>query len=365
MVSFSKFTSRGEQELEKPSFFSYVYSFYNKINNMDWDSQEFQGLFRENFYCFPYFPDIDLINELSYEKYERKDCNVNLVFLPFDTLCAKNEDNPLIFSFADKEMSFEKKQIRLIRKVAESSDNDHALVLCCNEDGIYYFNGIINESEICEKLSNYYFISITGSSHWSVRCKNFNLFDYKNGYFCDFRNSDKDFDEQAEDVINCFKKSSFKTDPNQLKKIMATIKEQKHGTCFVVFKDDKEARAETKRLCNAQRGFKAEKPLGYEEFVKCIPQFTKVDGGILLDDELTCYAYGCIFDGVVKDSFKGSLASGSRFNSTALYTYTRNHASTDNDPIDKEKQPDMEQESTICLGVVFSDDGGVKIAEIK
>lgn len=353
--------------MKKTSFFHYTYNKYFEIineHNHKPDLKEQQKFFLENLKCFPNFPDVDLISELSYENYERKACNVNLVFLPFETLYIKNKDDSLTFLYTNKMMTFEKKHIRLIRKISESSDKKHALVLCYNERGIYCFDGIIALSEIDKTFSDYYFISIIGYSHWSVRCKNFNLFDFKNGNFCDCNKKSNDFKEQMQDIINIFKSCNFEIDLKTLQKILKVINKQNHGTSFVVFKDAQKAHDEVRRLCDAQRGFEAKKPLTSREFVKCIPQFTKVDGGLLLDSKLNCYAYGCIFDGVVPENFKGSLANGSRFNSTALYTYNINYPLAVNKQTDEEKHLDEESKLPICLGVVFSDDGGVKIAQI-
>lgn len=349
MDDFSKTASSGEQEIEKMSFYSYVYNTYNKIfRKTVHDSKEYQNFFLEKLNCFPNFPDIDLISDLSCENYERNACKVKLVFLPYETLRFQRENDPMIFTYANKGLFFEKDQIRLVRKLAESVDSNHALVLCHNQNDVYNFIGIINESEIKESFSDYYFISVTNYSHWSARSKYFDLFDFKNGYFCDFDKNHKDFKAQEEDVKNYFKSCFLNVCEGSLQKIMDTINAQNHGTAFVVFNNKNKAEAEAKRLCDARRGFKPQKPLKYEDFLKCIPQFTKVDGGFLLDNNLTCYGYGCIFDGKVNRPFKGSLANGSRFNSTALYTYYLN----------------KDLRSPVCIGVVFSDDGGVKIAKM-
>lgn len=353
--------------MKKSSFYSYVYK--KEGEGYKPESKEFQDCFSKNLDFFPHFPDVKLICELSYQNYERKTCTAKLVFLPFESLRTQTTDNPLVFSYANKEICFVRNQIRLIRKVAESLDKNHALVLYRCKSGIYCFGGIINVSDINKSFSNYYFISINGYSNWSAHCKSYNLFDYKNGYFCDYHKEDKDFTEQAKNVINYFKICSFSSDWRSLNKIMKTIKMQDHGTSFVVFKDAGQARREAERLCCAQRGFLAEKPLEYRELIKCISQFTKIDGGLLLDSNLTCYAYGCIYDGTAKPPFKGSLAYGSRFNSTALYTYELNNPLTHVKPLSEgqtdEERLNRNRKTTICcVGVVFSDDGGVKIAEI-
>lgn len=331
--------------MAKTSFYCYAYNKFSK--ETDQNSEKYQRYFLENLSYFPNFPDIYLISDLSFENYERNSCQVKLVFLPYESLYVKKDKDPMLFTFANKELFFEKNQIRLVRKLAESTDNDHALVLCRNKNGVYCFVGIIHESRIDETFSDYYFININGYSHWSARCKNFDLFDYKNSYFCEYDKNTKDFNEQSKEVIEYFDSCNFNVCCVSLQKLMNTINVQNHGTAFVVFNDKSKAKAEAKRLCDARRGFKSQKPLKFEFFLKCIPQFTKVDGGFILDNDLTCYGYGCIFDGKVNRFFKGSLANGARFNSTALYTYRLN------------KNP----QSPICVGVVFSDDGGVKIAK--
>ena len=365
MTGFSRTTSRGEYKLEKASFYGYAHNKYKKnFGETTSDSKNFQNFFLDNLNCFPNFPDVDLISELSYENYERNACKANLVFLPYEAMYAESENYPLIFTYANNEMIFEKGQIRLIRKLAESADENHALVLSHNKNGVYCFVGIINKFEINKAFSDYYFISITGYSNWSARAKNFDLFDFKNGIFCDFNKSSKEFREQAEEVKKYFKACSFDIDSDLLQIILDIINAQNHGTTFVVFNNAKEAETEANRLCDARRGFKAKNPLNYNEFVKCIPQLTKVDGGIILDSELNCYAYGCIYDGHVDEPFKGSLANGSRFNSTALYTHCLNNAPKSDKKTNEENRPDNGLKPIVCVGVVFSDDGGVKIAKM-
>lgn len=346
---YTKLDEKIKKENPVSNFGNYWNSFYNSLK------------------CLPFFPDVDLIVNLSYEKYERIPCKVNLIFLPFESesLYNKDKDDVLIFSYYNKTMTFSKENIRLIRKLSESSDDNHALVLCCDQDGNYNFQGVINKNEIDDAFSEYYYIKIMGYSHWSAKCKNFNICEYKNGSFGEYIEDDDVFKNQSNGIVDYFLSHSFEMNEDSLREILKKINDQKHGTSFVVFKDENTVKEETERLCSAQRGFKIENCLPHDKLVECLPQFTKVDGGLLLDRELNCYAYGCIYDGVVPKGFKGSLANGSRFNSTALYTYWQNNTLREDSKADSEDQTDNESELPICIGVVFSDDGGVKIAEVE
>lgn len=289
---------------------------------------------------FPHFPNIELINDLSRESYERKICVADFVFLPFKSDVAPSL---ISFSYADENICFDNSNRRLIRKISESLDEQHALVLefVPNNDS-YYIKGIVDKSSVDGLFKDYYFISIIGYMNWSARCKNFNLFDYSEEEFYEFNHSSSNIKKQIDNVIALSNKLFLNICNKSLSEILDIIIAQKHGACFVIFGSNKDAMKAADKLCEAGRGFKAKDILPYSRLQECISQFTKVDGGLILDKELNCYAYGCIYDGSVEKSFSGSLARGSRFNSTKLYVHSCN------------------KKNMSCLGVVFSDDGGVE-----
>ena len=320
------------------SFYQYIHKIV-VTNEDELRSSDVQEKMRINLLrClnfFPHFPDIDLIIDLSRENYERKICFADLVFLPFNDI----DSSLFSFMYANDKIHFDNSNRRLIRKISESLDNLHALVLRYDKnDNIYCIRGIIEKPKI-KDISNYYLINILGYLKWSSECKNFKLFDYDAGKFYDCHHSVSDLNEQINKVL-C---SVSVINNDNLTKIIKLIVELKHGTSFVVFDSADNANREATRLCNAGRGFAAKHRLEFDELLKCLPQFTKVDGGLILDKELNCYAYGCIYDGTVDDSFLGSLARGSRFNSTKLYVHDLNC-----------------NKQMVCFGVVFSDDGGVE-----
>ncbi len=288
---------------------------------------------------FPRFPDIELITDLSCENYERKICRAKLIFLPFEN---NIDSSSASFLYDNKDICFNDDSKRLIRKILESLDDLHIIVLGY-ENNNYYIKGIINESDINNFFTDYYFIEISGYLDWSARCKNFNLFDYYKGKFCEFNHSSSDLNKYITKIVSSLEIKYSKSFISRLEEILRLIDKQKHGTSFVIFYADEDAKNETERLCNAGRGFKAKSKLLYKDMCETIPQLTKIDGGLIFDIELNCYAYGCIYDGYIDDLFSGSLDSGARYNSVKLYveTFNKNHSST-------------------CLGIVFSDDGGVK-----
>ncbi len=288
---------------------------------------------------FPHFPDINLITDLSCENYERKKCNAKLVFLPFEN----NIDRyPIFFLYDNENICFDNDSRRLIRKILESLDNIHVLVLGYYNNK-YYIRGIVSESDVNDLFTDYYFIEISGYLNWSARCKNFNLFDYYKVAFCEFNHRSSDSDKMIDKVLHSFDYSPLESNMVEFKNILHHVVDQNHGTSFVIFNSDDDAKNEANRLCKAGRGFKGKNILPCNKLIECLPQFAKVDGGLILDINLNCYAYGCIYDGYIDESCEGSLARGSRYNSTKLYVNSLN-----------KKNP------STCLGVVFSDDGDLE-----
>lgn len=292
----------------------------------------------DNLNFFPNFPDMEFITDLSCENYERKICVANLVFLPFQN---DVDSSSFSFSYAEK-ICFDYDRMRLIRKILESLDDSHALVLKYDNNN-YYINGIVDKSNVDNLFTDYYFISISGYLNWSAKCRNFNLFDYDKGEFYDFNHSSSDLNKLINEMFNSLDPTFSEININEFKKILSLIVEQNHGTSFVIFNSNNDAEDETDRLCKAGRGFKAKNILSYNKLLECLPQFTKVDGGLIFDKKLNCYAYSCIYDGRIDESFIGLLDRGSRYNSTKLYVHSLN-----------------KNNSSTCFGVIFSDDGGVE-----
>lgn len=319
------------------SFFDYVESVV-KSKGDNADSKEMQTYIKEHISLLPFFPDIEFINDLSRENYERKNCVADFLFFPFNYPFDEDE---LSFSYENKSISFEEKNKRLIRKMAESLDEKHALVLTIDESYNYYIKGIIKIDKKDIPFTNYYFISISGYFKWSAQCKDYGLFDCNEGKISMFNH--KDTDTQINDCLCRFCSTYEDINVNNLKTIFESIVNGGHGTTLIVFESDEFACGEANRLCNAGRGFKAKKILSYNQLINSISQLTKVDGGLILDKELNCYAYGCIYDGSVMENFCGSLDRGSRYNSTKLYVHNIN-----------------QKKENLCIGVVCSDDGGIE-----
>lgn len=330
--------------LKVESFYKHILKMFLKKDSenelINYDQNDMKNYLCKNMKCFPHFPDTELISNLSLENYERKNCVADMIFLPF-----KNDINSssIAFTYANPSFGFDDNNRRLIRKLLESLDSDHALVLTySSSESKYYVRGIVEKSKKDELFDCYYFISILGYLKWSARSKNFDLFDYDTGKYLEFDHYSKDQTRQISDVVDSFKVSFPEINTEKLRNILDCIAKLKHGTSLVVFDLADDAKKETDRLCQAGRGFAAREMLSCDELSECITQFTKIDGGLLLDKYLNCYSYGCIYDGEI-GSFKGSLERGSRYNSTKLYVHRFN-----------------KDGSCKCIGIVLSDDGGVE-----
>lgn len=346
----SKYIQKGEWVLSSYSFYKYICrTVEEEINRNKWKISEKekhkyeQYNMHESLKLFPYFPEIDLINDLSCENYERRGCNAKFIFLPFENSVDKY---PISYSYDYRKIYLKKDKKRLIRKILESLDDKHFLIFTYNGNS-YCADGVAEISDVEEYFHNYYLISISGYLRWSAKCENLDLFDYDGHEFYDFDHIKIELEKQIDNVSSRFSPDYLFT--GKLKEILHIIAKQNHGTSFVIFDSEKYAISQTEHLCNSGRGFKFKNIVRYEELIKCLPQLIKIDGGLILNKNLDCYAYGCIYDGKIDGSFEGSMERGSRYNSTKLYVSSLN----------------KEHKSLICHGIVFSDDGGVECVPDK
>lgn len=100
-----------------------------------------------------------------------------------------------------------------------------------------------------------------------------------------------------------------------------------------------EAVSEAERLASRSTPIS---PLPFDRALRVLPSMCKVDGAILLDENLTCHSFGAILDGVFAPG-SGNSGRGSRFNSAESYALTRR------------------SEGATVVAMVFSADGGMNI----
>lgn len=245
------------------------------------------------------------INVLSALKYEKSECNGNLIICKDITVVLEKID----IKFDDSiSLMYHKK----IRKLLEIAKDD--MFLIGNSRSVF---GFITQESL-GKLSFLvgYEIKIHGALNWSVlelkeagkqfipiiQCKD-SLYQYAQVKF-----DDKDF--------CCELKNKFpNADTQKLTEIVRAAIQQKHGTTIVIAEN---ADDEAKRL--AFSGFK----ITPFDCVKMIKHITSIDGAVLIDTNGVCYAIGVILDGTTSKT--EDISNGARHNSARRYKNINNHS---------------------------------------
>jgi hypothetical protein len=264
------------------------------------------------------------INTISHLGLEKRDPNGSIVFTHVDDVKKTairfeheidDEDGYLVAPakwFGNKKMA---------RKIIEMSSEE--LVCVCNGESI--FIGLDHKA----KYKANFRVEFTGKDKWSLFYGKTELLK------CDFgvpklplpKTSSDKFFNHAKNLIGVQEKSRAK-----FLQILKEAQNQTHGTMIVV---SNKASQEAKRL--KKQSIIIEPIEATEELIKSV---SSIDGAILLDEKLKCYAIGVILDGIASPDV-GNPARGARYNSAWRYVTT------------KKEEP----QKTLCF--VISEDGGV------
>ncbi len=293
---------------------------------------------------------VESLNIISNMKYESTACSGNFALL--DSASAFNPHNlffeiPFCLDEYQIEFSFEKKELKYIRKLLQVANDNMSLVLEHTNEKNWRPLGY------AKKCGNLTQISIIGKEHWQfVSGKNSIL--YKQGKFC-----------IAKDNPYLVKNIQYKDEIEQLAKVVKNIDTEKlssliekitkdsklHGALFV-FVDQKQKR-KIDELCSFKRGIKIDNKNSSEklslnylcENTELLFSLCKIDGALIFDNDGNLLAMGTILDGCALK--KGNISRGSRFNSTKTFIdyYTRLKT----------------QKNIQCCGLVISEDQYVNV----
>lgn len=274
-----------------------------------------------------YMPlNLPFIIQLSGEYYERSECRSNMVLLFQDAVNSMKKsdftyyfDNGQSATTAENRIEFIPKNIRLIRKLLQITQQDLCLVL--GEDAerqTFKVLGICKESYFENRKSAFPYIKIDFRNHmkWDFYGNGTYIFSYRNGQYKInnqatkellmgklqkyFEDSEKDYDTVAEEIMDALL--------------------QKHGT-MVTIMNRTDAQNQARRLGEKEYGLLNSNPNIQK---KNIQQLSNIDGSVIMDTSGKIYGIGMILDGSVGLE-TGRLARGARYNSTIKYNeYLRN-----------------------------------------
>ncbi len=324
--------------------FSYVYSRYKESTGKEFDltsiddqQESLENLLHE-FNAFPgsHFIDLNGLIMLSSMMYEQQPCHGRIVFVPHTfegELSIKYENTAYQFSS-------NRDHIEMIRKLLQPLDSKHAIVFYL-KDNCYVAVGVARWGEFTSKAT--YIINIRRHMSWEISYLGKPLFQYKDGIFMKCERPDY----ISYEIIRKIKSDKYgfpNIDTQALCKAIKKFADNTHGTSFVVFENDNDARDEAIRLSGKNRGVYVYKELSVLK--KDIVQTVNVDGGLIFSASGNFYGFSYIFDGTIPEIeqddivYDGTSYKGSRHNSLGLYIYCKN------------------SEGIKCIGVVISSDNG-------
>lgn len=215
---------------------------------------------------------------------------------------------------------------RHIRKLLETTNDDTFLI--SDSDSIFGLGKMKPSSE------GNYSVRFYGYGKWGFFLDSNCIMEYENGIP---HLPKKEFDTEVfkNRFLNCFGQDG-KTKTNAVKySIVINSAVQEHSGAIIVINNN--AKKESQRLSKQSTLIENEKL--NENNIKSL---IRIDGAVLADQNLNCFSFGVILDGLA-DSAIGTPARGSRYNSSYRYWHTRN---SDGDKL---------------LVVVISDDGMVDV----
>jgi hypothetical protein len=194
-------------------------------------------------------------------------------------------------------VDFTLENIRLVRKILEMSDYNLSLVIFKKQ-----IIGLGSKEGISKK------IFFNGYQRWSFTLSNRETLHCIKGSFFFDRGLNKLLDDLPKNFI-------LKKYEKQFNELISIMSHQKHGALLII---TDHAKTEVQRLSSLDRGYSINEVSFLDSDKQAlIANLAAVDGAVFIDRKLSCYGTGIILDGIAKR--KGSIARGSRYNSSRCY----------------------------------------------
>ena len=252
-----------------------------------------------DFFSEKKFPEVSLLTYLSSLSYEKEQCYGKVLFVDdFSTISEKN-----IIKFSEP-IIFDEENQRMIRKVLEMQDDSVYVLVDTNDNTI---RGIVHS--IADDIKKDRFIlQFVGHTWWKLQKNDIQIMEYKNGYYCIVRQNEQEKwkNELKSIYTNCDEDVAWAIE------VIEAARKQGKGTTLVVLNDGEQ---EALRLCKLNRGINVEK-FNMRERGNLVKAISAIDGAIMLDYSMHCYAVGVLLDG---PAYNGNISRGARFNSALSY----------------------------------------------
>lgn len=280
----------------------------------------------EFFYAF-YRIDVNFLQNLSAVTYESAYADSRIIASRTDGKGThRTKRSGLKIAFTDP-VEFSIENLRQIRKLLELSNEDLAIVI--GENG--RIKGLTAEAVFPNECE----IRIHGHLAMTITFDGTKMISYNNGHYHIFVPHTADVNLHK--FLTKIDSEITEEQAASLAQVIAEASEQAHGTILIIGSPEDIA-AETDRICSAKHAIGIHK-VNLAEDPLLVPSITSIDGAILVDTDCCCSCIGAILDGDFVT--RGSMARGSRYNSTCNYV---------------KRRLDFDQHFT---GIVISEDGTV------
>lgn len=276
--------------------------------------------------------DMNLINELSYEKYEKKSLTTS--YLAFNYTKEKywlsfDENHQYVFS---------RENIHGIRKIMETLHGKQCIVFE-EKDGTFIVKGICEKDAIRAGVK----FKLCSAGVWSflipdAEGKDLEMIKFKNGKYCVSKLLDVEnlpITNNVENLLETYnidKKIGNIKIFNLIVKTIEKLIELNKGTIIVFLKNESDFCS----LKEYKRAFTLNKSMIETDILENI---VSIDGAIVCNFEGMFLGFGAILDGEAR--VKANLQRGSRYNSTLNYICKETHEE--------------------AFGIVISDDGMIDV----
>ena len=258
----------------------------------------------EFFYGF-YRLDINFMQNLSAATYEKEFADSRLIIPRFDTQMKRRTKAGLKVGFQES-IPFNADHLRQVRKLLELSDENLALVV--NENGKII--GMTDQHALPSECE----VRMHGHLSWTIHYSGSRKISFHNARYHLYAPKHKEWslkDELGDELPLSMGELL------RIETVMQETAHQKHGTILIIGSTE-DIEAETERLGSKKHAIRIN-GINLESNKDLIHSFTSIDGAIFMDVRCTCMAIGAILDGDAVTS--GSLARGSRYNSTINYIH--------------------------------------------
>lgn len=251
-----------------------------------------------------YGVDVISCTNISLCPYEKRACYGKILFLPADKV---DELNSTVIRFKGENTKRELSDISGTRKFLEACGDGFLLV----EKDVHHLLGIIAGNEENKNLMQEYpYVKFNGNAKWELIDQDRTVLCYELGnYYANRKEIAKNYQAQLED-----------REIPDLGKLLATLEKTSHGAIVIMSED---ASQEAVRLAKVNRAINLIKfRINNDGDYQLLGGLLNVDGAVLMDYNMNCYAFGTILDGEAK--IKGLEKRGARYNSSKNYVAGKN-----------------------------------------